>query len=238
MFENKDIFDEIYLYAFNYLDDYAEKEVEDIINLLKIQKTDFVLDSCCGWGRHVKEFNKYGYLVEGIDKSSVFISYARKNISKNLFYIKDVRELDLQNKYDFILNLETSFGFFSDEENRKILKNFYLALNEGGKLLLDLISFEFISKYWKEVYEILNTSSMKIIDYNYLHINKSVLDTERNIVFGNKCYKKKIKLRLYKKEELRKILTEIGFKNIEFYDNFRGKRNTTVSPHNVVVVEK
>ncbi len=52
-----------------------------------------------------------------------------------------VRKLDFEpsrRAFDACLSLFTSFGFFNDEENEKVIGNISKSLKKGGKLLLDL----------------------------------------------------------------------------------------------------
>lgn len=52
--------------------------------------------------------------------------------------------LDFKNKFDIVLLLFTSFGYFSDEENFRVLKNVYAALKPSGHFVLDVPNTEFL----------------------------------------------------------------------------------------------
>lgn len=52
-----------------------------------------------------------------------------------------------EGKFDVILNLFSSFGFFKMErENKKVLKAFVQALKPGGKIVIQTINRECVLK--------------------------------------------------------------------------------------------
>ena len=52
----------------------------------------------------------------------------------------DLRELPFDGRFDAVLNWFTSFGYFDDEGNRRVLEGFHRALRPGGTLLLEQAS--------------------------------------------------------------------------------------------------
>jgi SAM-dependent methyltransferase len=108
--------------------DYTEAEnfVEKLAIHLKPNTADLILDLACGKGRHSIHLNALGFDVEGSDYSTNSIKYAKQFENKRLkFYEHDMR-LSFPRKYDFILNLFTSFGYF-DTETEHIKKHLQRA---------------------------------------------------------------------------------------------------------------
>jgi len=234
----KKTFDKNYLEAFKFLDRNANKEVNQIVKLLKIRKSDLILDSCCGWGRHTLVFYKKGYKIQGVDISKDFIIHAKKNCNKIIFSKKDIRNINSGEKYNIILNLETSFGYYSDKTNKRIIKNFYNSLKEDGKIIIELINLEYIYSNFKKKLILLNQPTIKIIDHNAIQNQKKYIKTLRIITLKKLTYKKIIKLRLYSKKELLKIFRSAGFKDIRFFGNFFGEKYSKRSIRLIVVGQK
>lgn len=122
-------------------DNEAEVFMDNLADYLAIKDGEKILDLPCGKGRHSIYLNKKGFDVTGADLSENSISLASKFSNEKLhFDIQDMRE-PLEQKYDYILNLFTSFGYFeSDEENVNVLKNMKKALNENGRLVIDFMN--------------------------------------------------------------------------------------------------
>jgi 2-polyprenyl-3-methyl-5-hydroxy-6-metoxy-1,4-benzoquinol methylase len=89
-----------------------------------------ILDIPCGFGRLHKYLREFGYEVWGIDYSEELIREAKKKFPEHKdFYIRcDMRDLrEVKEKFDVVLNWFTSFGYFSEKENFKVLRNFHRA---------------------------------------------------------------------------------------------------------------
>ena len=90
-----------------------------------------ILDLACGQGRHSVNFNKMGYNVTGVDISKENIFKAKKYENNSLsFGIHDMRN-PMSTKFDLIVNLFTSFGYFEEfNDNLKTLSSLKLSLND------------------------------------------------------------------------------------------------------------
>jgi SAM-dependent methyltransferase len=144
-----------------YLDLYKHRDDTDakkIITLLfkniNLSKGSHCLDLACGNGRHSILFAKKGYNVTGIDLSPYLINQAKQRLKKNTgitenlnFIIKDMRKIGYKNKFDLIVNLFSSFGYFeSDRENFKVIKGISDALKPGGYFLFDFLNKEHLMR--------------------------------------------------------------------------------------------
>ena len=129
------------------------KEAQDfMLNLsqfLNFKKSDLILDLACGRGRHAVYLNTLGFNVIGADLSENNISYARHFENERLhFQVHDMR-LPFETKFDVILNMFTSFGFFeNDSDDIAILKNFKNGLKKNGVAVIDFMN---CSKVIKEL---------------------------------------------------------------------------------------
>ena len=114
----------------------------NLIRFLDLPKRSKILDLPCGKGRHSVFLNKLGYRVFGADLSEKSISAAKNFENENLsFFIHDMLK-PLPAKYDAVLNLFTSFGYFDEENNIAVLKNFVNALNPFGIIVIDFLNIQ------------------------------------------------------------------------------------------------
>ncbi len=120
----------------------AEEFIKNLFQHLKLDPGSKVLDLACGKGRHALQVHQLGYKVVGLDLSEESINAAKKQECSGLdFYIGDMRELDLEEKFDLTLNLFTSFGYFKVEgENLKVLRGLAQHLSAQGRIVLDYLN--------------------------------------------------------------------------------------------------
>ncbi len=131
------IFDERYPELFGPLERNPEEEVAKILGLLSLSPGAPVLDLGCGRGRHAIPLSLRGYRVTGVDLSEKMLGLARKRAHREGASVEWVRE-DMRTfvrhrTFDACLSLFTSFGYFNDEENEKVIGNVSESLKEGGR---------------------------------------------------------------------------------------------------------
>ncbi|HUT55227.1 MAG TPA: methyltransferase domain-containing protein [bacterium] len=124
------------------------EQAEKIKKALRLRKGSSVLDLCCGIGRHSVPLAKMGIRVTGFDMNAAYLSrarsLARREGVKVRFIRGDMRELDFKAEFDAVINMFTSFGYYDDETNLRILQRIGKALKPKGRLLLDTINRDFL----------------------------------------------------------------------------------------------
>lgn len=122
-------------------DEEAREFIDRLLGYLHVTKSARVLDVACGKGRHAIYMNQKGFNVTGIDLSESSIAAARKFENDRLqFFVRDMRE-PLKYRYDVILNMFTSFGYFENKnENRISIKHLANAMNPDGCLVVDFLN--------------------------------------------------------------------------------------------------
>lgn len=123
--------------------DYSEARefMQNIITFLQLQKDDLLLDLGCGKGRHSIYLNSLGFQVTGADLSKNSIKEAKKFENDTLKFIEHDMRNPFNTKYNAILNLFTSFGFFeNDAEDIAVLKNIKNGLKPGGIAIIDFMN--------------------------------------------------------------------------------------------------
>jgi SAM-dependent methyltransferase len=112
-----------------------------------------ILDLNCGIGRHSIELGKRGISVVGTDLSPYYIQIAKKRAKshrvddKVRFKVADMRRIDAElakEKFDGIINLETSFGYYHDETNADILRQCCGLVRSKGFFALEIMNRDWI----------------------------------------------------------------------------------------------
>ena len=148
-------------------DSEAQRFMDRLTDYLEVSKNLSVLDVACGRGRHAIYLNEKGFNVTGIDLSEESISVANESANDRLrFFVRDMRN-PLKFKYDLILNMFTSFGYFeTEEENKLSLLNLSNALHLGGRLVIDFLNS-------KKAANALIEREIKSVDGIDFHIKRS-----------------------------------------------------------------
>jgi SAM-dependent methyltransferase len=124
--------------------DYKEAEMfmNNLIQHLNPPKNSVVLDLACGKGRHSIFMANLGFTIYGVDLSKQSIEHAKQYEKPNLnFDVHDMREVYKANTFDYVVNLFTSFGYFSDEtDNQKAIDAMCQNLKPGGILVIDFMN--------------------------------------------------------------------------------------------------
>jgi SAM-dependent methyltransferase len=120
----------------------------NLVSFLHLKKGDNVLDLACGKGRHSVFLNSLGLDVIGADLSKNSIDYANQFKNDTLQFVQhDMRE-PIENRYDAIFNLFTSFGYFEDDsEDIQVLENIKNGLkNSDSVAIIDFLNVEYAVK--------------------------------------------------------------------------------------------
>tara|TARA_B100000963_G_C22622081_1_gene670445 strand:+ start:835 stop:1575 length:741 start_codon:yes stop_codon:yes gene_type:complete len=169
--------------------------IKNLVNLLIPDKNSLILDLGCGSGRHSVELNKMGYKVHGIDLSTKSLEIAKPFENSRLKFIHaDFRELDFENKYDIVLNLFTSFGYFDKEkEHAQVFKKIFKSLKNNGHFVLDFLNTKkaiknISSTNPKQTIHIDNIEFRikKTYDNNFIYKNIEIVDSGKKISFSEK----------------------------------------------------
>ena len=123
----------------------AQVFIDNVTHYLNMPENGTILDLACGKGRHSIYLNKLGYKVTGVDLSVNSIAIANESSNESLqFKTHDMRE-PMNETYDAVFNLFTSFGYFDTyEDNIKTLKAIKDSINEYGFGVIDFFNSDFI----------------------------------------------------------------------------------------------
>ena len=123
-------------------DEEAKLFISNLMSNLNLPLNSTILDLACGKGRHSVTLNELGYDVLGVDLSPNSIEKASVfSNSKLKFGVHDMRETINGERFDAILNLFTSFGYFDDmKDNERVIQSIHEMLNKKGILVIDFMN--------------------------------------------------------------------------------------------------
>ena len=223
------------------------REVRFIIDKLGIQRGARVLDLCCGAGRHTVELSAKGYDMVGVDLSMFLLKRALDTATKKNLSIKfvhgDMRKLTFRSIFDAVFNVQTSFGYFDDLTNFKVLQSIYASLKPGGIFLIETVNRDFIMDdmplrlFWMG-------DGCKVLEESNVESLSGVLKVKRSIVLDDNSkppYEQTMSIRLYSTTEMRQLLSRAGFNVLELVGDFSlpdPRHFGAYSPHNIFIAEK
>lgn len=220
----------------------TKKEIEFIWDVLNLEPGMGVLDVCCGQGRHARCLRDLGCKVVGLDSSRYLLEEAKRLTSeKDVFFVEgDMRQIPLKEKFDAVVNLFTSFGFFDDLENQKVISEFSRVLKPGGRLLIDywnphkMSQLDGMRNWWWINEEILALSEVEY-DANFCTID----DYRTTVNIATKEISKTVNhVRFYFPPEIRNMLKKAGLKVIKIYGDFDGEMFDLYSKRLITVAQK
>ena len=125
------------------IDFWDDRLIVFIVHVLDLKPGERLLDLACGSGVHALRFARRGMNVVGLDIASSLVRYCTEQAAAdelgNVTFVEgDMRALTYQNEFDALVILSTSFGFFDDENNQRVLDGIARALKPDGRVLLQL----------------------------------------------------------------------------------------------------
>ncbi|MDP3312621.1 bifunctional 2-polyprenyl-6-hydroxyphenol methylase/3-demethylubiquinol 3-O-methyltransferase UbiG [Lutibacter sp.] len=197
----------------------ADIFMRNLISFLKLKKEEVILDLACGKGRHAIFLNSLGFNVVGADLSTNSIQKAKKKENERLRFIEHDMRNPFPEKYNTVLNLFTSFGFFEeDSEDITVLKNIKNSLEKDGIAVIDFMNALYVVKY-------LVPNETLIIDGITFNITKYVENgfIIKKIVFeaegDDHTYFEKVKILDLPK--IKGYLQTVGFKIKHTFGNYQ-----------------
>ncbi|AOL17036.1 SAM-dependent methyltransferase [Sulfolobus sp. A20] len=211
--------------------------IDEAVSKYKLGKK--VLDVPCGVGRVAYFLSKKGYKVTGVDISEKMISMARNNISNGNFIVGDMRRLkDIigDEKYDLVININNSLGYYTEEDDIKILES--LRQSSNGLVIINLDNRDYI------IYN--KPSEYYMFIPPYLVYSKVDFDQETSRLNVYRKYYMDGKLvgeinysqRLYSLHEALALLKKSGLKAIEILSGYSWKKFTIADPEMTIIASQ
>jgi 2-polyprenyl-3-methyl-5-hydroxy-6-metoxy-1,4-benzoquinol methylase len=202
----------------------AKKHVEFILEHSKVLPGSSILDMACGTGRHSLIFAEKGFDVTSVDLSDNLLCMASKSAAElNLqinFIKSDLRDIQLDQKFDLALNLFTSFGYFEeDDDNFRIFDVALKHLKENGKFVIDFFNKNYLLKNLCE-YSESSVLGRKIIQHRSVSGERVIKKIEIKSADTDKFFYESV--RLFSPVELIEGLNNRGLFVDRIFGDFQG----------------
>jgi SAM-dependent methyltransferase len=200
--------------------------VDRILALCPLPPGAKVLDACCGVGRHSIEFASRGFHVTGVDITPSYLEAARESSSSAdlacEFELADMREFRRPSSFDLCVNLFTSFGYFEDpSDDRLMLENIRASLKPGGFFVLDTLGKEVAVRDFKEGEWFEKAGATVMTEYSVAGAWEGI-ENRWILIKGGARREYRFTQRLYSAVELRELLLSTGFTKVSVYGDMGG----------------
>ena len=196
----------------------------------------------CGQGRHAHLLAEAGYDVDGLDYSAQLLAVARKRgTGPNLRYTRgDMRRLPgrWRNRFDAVLNLFTSFGFFAHPaDDVRVIKEFARVLKTGGVLIWhggsrDGVMARFLARDWW------TTDNTMFAHERSFDPLSGLLTVRSTWTRGNRRGSREHSIRLYTASGLSQLFAEHGLIVEQAYDGFTEQPLRRTSSEMMLIARK
>jgi SAM-dependent methyltransferase len=219
----------------------TEQQLRFLGREFRLEETRSILDVACGFGRHSLGLAASGHRVTGVDNNAGFLEMASKAaVERGVpvdFRQIDMREIDFSEEFDRAVMLFTSLGFFSDEDNFKVLENVARALKSGGLFCMDTINRDSVALRFRPFHLVERGDDFAVHKINFDPVNGWVID-KRFMVRGGVRTETPFFVRIYSATEIRGLLREAGFAKYRFFGDWDGRPLEMQSERMIVIAEK
>lgn len=232
---------EEYLNVYRHRNDAEARQlVELILKETGLPRQSSVLDLACGAGRHSILFAQKGFRVTAVDLSDKLLGVAKKTAEDNevkINFVKsDIRHFSISEKFNLVVNLFTSFGYFeSDEENFKLFDIAHSHLLEEGYFVLDYFNSAYLRKNLVEE----STDDLN----NFKLIQKRRIENKRVIkdIFIRKDGTEEHyceSVRMYSRDELVNVIERSGMKIKNIFGGFGGEDFDERNSQRIIIITR
>ena len=171
------------------------------------------------------ELARRGFKVEGLDRSRYLIQKARAISKKENLTVRfregDARKLPYGNDtFDVVMIMGNSFGYFeTEQDDLRVLNEIFRVLKPWGRLLLDVSDGEYLEKHfqarsWEWIDKKLFVCRERSLSSDAKRlISREVITDVNQGVIADQFYAE----RLYRKEDLLRLLDDVGFVDAAFH---------------------
>jgi CBS domain-containing protein/SAM-dependent methyltransferase len=223
----------------------TQRQVAFIVKTLDLPPHSRVLDLGCGSGRHSLALGERGLQVVGYDLSEPLLEVARHDGAQRWFPIAfvqgDMRTLPYQDAFDAVICYFSTFGYFSDDDNRRVLDQVSTALKPGGKFLLDVTNRETAlhhlapRRWWPGEQDslLLEEAHFDARQSRFTHL-WTLIQAD-----GSRYPFPPMSVRVYALHELIHLIADVSLRVLDVYGSENGERfQPLISPRLILLAEK
>ena len=219
----------------------TREQVDCVMRLMRLKKGASVLDLACGYGRHTAELARRGFHVTGVDLSLAMIRAARKRFGQRpraRFLRGDMRTLSTRARYDAVICMFSSLGYFSPAGNLAVLRRMARAVKPGGAVLLDgrdggWTRRNFVPRIWLDV-----GGGRYVVEEATLDRTHGVIESRWKIldVPRRRVIEKRLHLQQWDLAGYRRLFRQAGLRLDAWATGYDGKRAPGYDRQRLIVV--
>jgi SAM-dependent methyltransferase len=208
---------------------------------LRLRPGQTLLDAPSGAGRISLPLARLGLQVTCLDLVPAFVQRARKRFQKEKlkgqFQALDLRRLDIESRFDAIVNWSGGMGYFAESENQDVIRRFARALKPGGKLVIEQAHREFVRRNF--LHEI---DAGNVVMYS--EWNRATSRVEASWIIKNPrtplsnaqpLPENKLSIRLFTPAEFRHMFERAGLRVLAYYGGVDASLLTRNAKRQIVV---
>ena len=196
--------------------------------LAHIQKKK-ILDIGCATGELSYQLAKEGAEVIGIDLNEDLLDEAKSQKHQENLQFQTGNMLELEkdfqeNEFDAVLCFGNTLVHLPDKTAViKMLHGVEKTLTPGGKFLLQILNYDYIFNDKITELPLIETENIRFIREYKIDENNPAIRFQTELVMKKegKSVRNETPLLALRSEELKSLLTQSGFRDIEFFSNFK-----------------
>lgn len=215
----------------------ARRFLDLLIRFLAPPRHSKFLDLACGKGRHSIYLHKKGFNVLGVDLSHNSIECAGRFCSKFINFIEhDMRQPLDGYTFDYVVNLFTSFGYFSDPtDDITVIKNVKKSLKPGGVFVLDYFNATKPNAH----FDIPFTKTVDSVQFDIIkHIKGDRIIKEIKVTDSGKVYEFTEQVRIYSLEQFKQILANEGLTLVQTFGSYDLEPYNELTSDRLILIAK
>lgn len=224
-----------------------EKSVTKIIELITrySQPGSHLLDLGCGPGIYTSILKDKDFEVTGVDFNTASIEYASSR-RKDIKYIRaDYISQYPEGRFDTIIMIYCDMGTHSDTDRDCLLNQIYLSLNEDGILIFDVFTDDLIfdrdeSKNWEyhPTEGFWHDEEYLLLTQHFHYPEEQAYATQYNLLTKDENKHFIVWDRYYNENEIKDILTRVGFSEVIIERNLLTGNNFTSNNQMFIIAKK
>lgn len=230
-------FSEEYVSVYQHRDEAeARLAVELIRSRVKCREGTPALDVACGAGRHLRFLKNQQWTV-GLDLSASLLRIARSEHDAALLVRADMRSLPFRSAtFALVVNLFTSFGYFSDDEqHRRVIAEVARVTVPGGWFVLDFLNSARI-RHTLVPFDRRRIGSLLVEQKREISPDGCYVHKAITVVGEDKTFRERV--RLFDLRDLVSMLQGCGFKVTEVLGDYHGRPFGANSPRTILIGQR